>query len=80
MKWGPWVYEVINPSLNPTVRPQICQNLSYPCLGKRNRRFLNKKRQFLSLFHLFTHFYSHCYFYFLAPGAKKCLFERRVML
>ena len=51
MKWGPWVYKVINPSLDPTVRsPKAAKDLSYPCFGKWNRRFFNKKRRFLSFF------------------------------
>jgi hypothetical protein len=71
MKWGLWVYEVITSSLDPTVRsPKAVKDLSYPCLGKRNRRFFNKKRRFLSLFIYLLIFYSHCYFHFLAPGAK----------
>ena len=73
MKWGPWVYKVINPSLDPTVRsPKAAKDLSYPCFGKWNRRFLDKKRQFLSL-----PIHSFIYFYFIfihMPSAKSFFF------
>ena len=92
MEWGSWVYKVINPSLDPTVRsPKVAKDLSYPCFGKWNRRFLDKKRQFLSLpIHSFIYFYFYFYFLFLflffilflftCLARKVFFFERRVLL
>jgi hypothetical protein len=89
---GSCVYEVIVPSLDPTVRsPKAVKDLSYPCFGKWNRRFFNKKRRFSFFICLFAYlfvFFILFYFIFIFiiifiirwHLARKILFERCVVL
>jgi hypothetical protein len=60
------VYEVIVPSLDPTVcSPKAVKDLSYPCFGKWNRRFFNKKRRFSLFTCLFIYLLVFFYYFIL---------------
>ena len=77
IKWGPWVYKVINPSLNPTVRsPGLSRTFHIRALGNGTAVSLIRNDSFfLSLFiRLFYLFFVY------ALGAKSSFLKTRFAL
>jgi hypothetical protein len=76
IKWGSWVYEVINPSLDPTVHsPNLSKTFHICALGNGTTvSLIRNDNFFLSLFiHLF-------YLFLFMYLARKALLKRRVLL
>jgi hypothetical protein len=72
MKWGPWVYEVINPSLDPTVcSPNLSKTFHICALGNGTAVSLIRNDSFFLSFFIYLFIYSIFVYEFGAKSSSR---------